>query len=111
MTISITKEQVPLKVDEDGVVRVGNTRVTLDTIVEAFKEGETAEEIYQQYPSLDLADIYAIIGYYLRQRSEVETYLQHREIQTEEVQKKNENCFEPQGMRDRLLARCNRKVR
>ena len=111
MTISITKEQIPLKVDEDGVVRIGNTRVTLDTVVAAFKEGETAEEICQQYPSLDLADIYAIIGYYLRQRSEVETYLHHREIQTEEVQKENENRFGSQGLRERLLARRNRKAR
>jgi len=50
MTLSIAVEPIPLKVDSDGVVRVGGTRVTLDTIVTAFNNGATAEEIVHQYP-------------------------------------------------------------
>jgi len=65
-------EMLPFETDAHGVVRVGHTRVTLDTIVMAFTEGATAEEIAQQYPSLQLADIYSVIGYYLRHRSEVD---------------------------------------
>lgn len=42
---------LPLETDADGVVRVGDTRVTLDTIIMAFTDGATAEEIAQQYPS------------------------------------------------------------
>ena len=66
MTISNAREPISLSVDTDGVIRIANTRVTLDTIVAAFLEGATAEEIAQQYPTVELADIYAIIGYYLR---------------------------------------------
>jgi hypothetical protein len=44
MTLSIVAEAAPLKVTADGVVRVGKTRVTLDTIVAVFKQGATAEE-------------------------------------------------------------------
>lgn len=110
MTISIVAEPIPLKVDADGVIRVGETRVTLDTVVAAFSEGATVEEIVQQYPSLDLADVYAVIGYYLRQRSEVEAYLRRRQQQAESVRKQNEIRFDPHGVRERLLARRNRKA-
>ena len=72
MTLSITETPVPLTTDSDGVVRVARTRVTLDTVVAAFAEGATAEEIAQQYPSLDLADVYSVLAYFLRHRSEVE---------------------------------------
>jgi uncharacterized protein (DUF433 family) len=68
MTLVIDSEPVPLAVDVEGVARVGGTRVTLDTLVAAFEQGATAEEIAQQYPSLGLADVYAVIGYYLRRR-------------------------------------------
>jgi len=105
MTLVITTEPVPLEADTDGAVRVGATRVTLDTIVAAFNEGATAEEIVCQYPSLNLADVYAVIGYYLRQRSDVEEYLRQRQQQADDVRRQNESRFDPHGVRDRLLAR------
>jgi len=105
MALSFVAEAVPLAIDEDGVVRVGNTRVTLDTVVVAFSEGATAEEIAQQYSSLKLADVYQVIGYILRRPSEVETYLRQRKSQAESVRKQNEARFDPQGVRHRLLAR------
>lgn len=98
-------EILSFETDADGVVRVGNTRVTLDTIVLAFAEGATAEEIAQQYPSLRLADIYSVIAYYLRHRSAVEGYLRQRAQQAEQVRSHNETRFDPSGVRDRLLAR------
>ena len=59
-------DSVPLAMGADGVIRVSGTRVTLDTVLAAFREGATAEEIVQQYPSLALADVYQVIGYALR---------------------------------------------
>ena len=105
MTFTIATEPIPLRMDSDGVVRVGKTRVTLDTVVAAFVEGATTEEVAQQYPSLNLADIYSVIGYYLRRRSEVEAYLRQRRQQANQVRKENESRFDPHGVRDRLLAR------
>ncbi len=105
MALSFTVEAVPLQTDPDGVIRVSKTRVTLDTIIAAFAEGATAEQIVQQYPSLDLADVYQVIGYYLRRTSEVEAYLKQRKKQTETIRSQNESRFDPQGVRDRLLAR------
>jgi uncharacterized protein (DUF433 family) len=104
-TLLIETEPIPLETDADGVVRVGGTRVTLDTIVAAFREGATAEEIVYQYPSLNLADAYSVIGYYLRRHPQVEAYLRRRQRQRAEIREHNENRFDPSGMRDRLLAR------
>ena len=109
MSIALTTEPPPLNIDTDDVIRVGRTRVTLDTIVAAFKEGATAEEIAVQYPVLDLGDIYAVLGYYLRHQTEFESYFQRRQQQQEQVQIENERRFNPSGVRTRLLARRQRK--
>jgi len=101
----IATETVPLVTDIDGVIRVGKTRITLDTVISAFLDGATAEEITHQYPSLDLADVYSVIAYYLRRRSEVDAYLQQRQEEAEKIRRRNESRFDPSGIRDRLLAR------
>ncbi len=108
MSLSPTTEPVPLKPDRDGVARVGSTRVTLDSVVAAFREGATAEGIAQQYPSLRLADVYSVVGFYLRHRGEVEEYFRERERRTGEVRRENEDRFDPEGVRDRLMARRSR---
>ena len=105
MLLSIATEKPPLRTDADGIVRIAETRVTLDTVVTAFEEGATAEEIAQQYPTLALADVYAVIGYYLRQHDEVAAYLQERQRQATAVRQQNETRFDPQGIRTRLLVR------
>ena len=105
MISSFPTESVPLKVDAEGFVRIGKTRVTLDTVIAAFSGGASAEEIVLQYPSLNLADVYQVIGYYLRRPSEVQAYLQQRKLAAETVRRRNEARFDPQGIRDRLLSR------
>ena len=105
MTLVIETQPLSLMQDSDGVVRVGRTRVTLDTIIYAFLDGATAEEIAQQYPSLSLPDIYSVIGYYLNQSAKVNKYLQRREKFAAKIKKQNELRFDPNGVRDRLLAR------
>lgn len=100
-----TNERVPIQTDTDGVIRVGGTRVTLDTVIAAFDAGATAEEIIQQYPSTTLADVYSVIAYYLRHQSEVRAYLAERQKQAAQVREENERRFDAAGVRDRLLAR------
>jgi len=106
MSLAIEQPQpVPLDTDRNGLIRVRGTRVTLDTVVEAFRHGATAEEILQQYPTLSLADVYSVLGYFLRHEAEVTTYLADRASAREVVRSENERRFDPQGIRDRLLAR------
>jgi len=84
---------------------VTGTRVTIDTIVAAFHEGATAEEIAQQYPSISLADVYRVIGHYLRHRTEVDQYLTKRRDEQATVRALNESRRPTDGIRERLLAR------
>jgi uncharacterized protein (DUF433 family) len=98
-------DRVPLHKDADGVIRVGGTRVTLDTVIGAFNAGATAEEIVQQYPSITLADVYSVIAYYLRHQADVQTYLADRQQKAAKVREENERRFNSSGIRERLLAR------
>lgn len=97
----------PITINADGVALVGGTRVSLDVVILAFKQGATPEEIMQQYPVLELPDIYAVIAYYLQARSEVDAYLKERQLGAEQVKAENEARFDPMGIRERLLARRN----
>ncbi len=105
MSLILTAESPPLVTDSAGVVRVAGTRVTLDTVVAAFHDGATADEIAEQYPTLQLSDVYAVIGYYLRRKADVDEYLAARERCAEEVRRENESRLSPVGVRSRLLAR------
>lgn len=105
MNSAETIERVPIHTDPDGVVRVASTRVTLDTIVVAFDAGATAEEIAQQYPSVPLPDVYSVITYYFRHKTEVSAYLQRREDEAAAVRREVERRFPPADIRERLLAR------
>jgi uncharacterized protein (DUF433 family) len=101
----VASEPVPLKTADDGVIRVGNSRVTLDTVVEAFLQGASPEAIAEQYPSVALADVYYAISFYLRRRAEVDDYLRERQRARAEIQADNETKFPPDGIRAKLLAR------
>ena len=103
--MSQTTTTVPLSQDQSGVLRVTGTRVSLDSVIYAFNEGATPEEIVQQYSTLDLKDVYAVISYYLQNRDEVEKYLAQRQVERRELKKETESRFDPHGIRERLLAR------
>jgi len=105
MTIQITNEPVPLAMYANGMVRVGGTRITLDTVIAAFNEGATAEDIVADYPVLNLADVYAVISFYLHKRAEVDAYLSQRGQQARQTRQENEARFGPHRIRERLPAR------
>lgn len=104
MGLALEIEPVPLRTDRDGVVRVGTTRVTLDSVVEAYLEGFGAEEIAEQYPALHLAEIYGVLSYFLRHRPSVEGYLAERTAQARATLAAPETP-RATGLRQQLLAR------
>jgi uncharacterized protein (DUF433 family) len=95
----------PLRLDADGILRVGGTRVTLDTVIGAFEEGATAEEIVMQYDALSLRDVYGAIAYYLENPEEVAAYLRQQQEEAAEVRRQFEARSPQAGIRERLLAR------
>jgi uncharacterized protein (DUF433 family) len=100
-----TSEVVALTTDAEGVARVGGTRVTLDTVVGAFYDGATPEDIVEQYPTLALADVYQVLGFVLRHTEETDQYLRERRQYAEHVRRENETRFAPHGIRQRLMNR------
>jgi uncharacterized protein (DUF433 family) len=95
----------PLFRDVDGTIRVSGTRVSLETLVFAFDAGATAEEIVQQYPSLELSATYAVISYVLDNRADVDAYVAKRREEARALQGQIESFSPSQGIRARLLAR------
>lgn len=110
MTITIEQTQVPLRVDETGTVRVGGTRVILDLVIRAYKRGQRPEAIVRAYDTLKLADVYAVIAYYLDHQDEIDAYLAVREKEARQLRKKIETELTPPEIRERILAaRARRK--
>ena len=106
MAIIIQPEAPPLRQDASGALRVGSSRVLVELVVRAFQDGATPEAIAQRYPTATLADMYAVLAYYLRHRQEVDAYLAAREQRAQEVRQRIES---QQGdladLRRRILAR------
>lgn len=75
MNLTIHDAPVPLRKDADGAVRVGDSRVPLAVVVLEFLKGASPEGIVHAYPTLQLADVYAVVSYYLRNREDVHGYL------------------------------------
>ena len=86
---------VPLKKDEHGKIRVGSTRVLLELVIHAFQQGETAESIVDSYPTLSLADVYAVIAYYLTHRDEIDAYVQQADETAARIQGDVETNYSP----------------
>ena len=105
MSLVIDANPVPLQVDPDGTIRVVGTRLTLDTIVTAYRGGATPEEIVERFPGISLPNVYAVITYYLRYRREVEAYLDARREAAEAIRQEIEAGGPPRFTRDQLLAR------
>src|SRR5687768_10753961 len=83
MTRLTFKQVVPLAQDADGTVRVIGSRMTLDTVVSAFKRGNTAEQIQDSFPSLTLSQIYGAIAWYIDHQEEADEYLKERHTEAE----------------------------
>jgi len=111
MTLSIHADPMPLRITPEGDVRIGTTRVLLDMVVHAFDDGATPEAVVLRFPALGLADVYAVMGYCLRHRAEVDEYLRRREQRAEDVRRKIEaRQGDMSGIRARLLARPSEPV-
>ena len=106
MTPPIHTDPVPLRVDEHGVIRVGDSQVLLDVVLREFHNGAEPETIAHGYPTLDLADVYGVIAYYLRHRQEIDDYICTRRHQAETLRQDIE-ATQPSRteLRDKLLAR------
>jgi uncharacterized protein (DUF433 family) len=109
MSLALERETPPLQEDETGAIRVGNSRVLLETVIRAFQDGASPESIVHRYSTLSLSDVYTAIGYYLRHQDAVEAYLNQREQLAESVQQRLSSIQPDLSLiRTRILSRRNR---
>ena len=97
---------IPLRTDEQGAIRIGKTRVLLELVIHAYYMGETPEGIVDSYPSLTTADVYAVIGYYLANREEIDAYVRQRDERVDVTLRDLEANLTPEAraLRTRLRA-------
>ena len=98
-------ETIPIKLDAHGVARIGDTRLTLDVLAVEWNGGATPEQIVEQFPSLALADVYAVIAWMLRHPDELSAYLAGGNVAVDEVIRLVEATGQQAGLRARLLTR------
>jgi uncharacterized protein (DUF433 family) len=96
---------VPLRRDKDKVIRVGNSRVTLQTVIADFHRGASPEEIIHHYPALLLSDVFLVIGYYLQNRAEVDDYVHQQRELGRQVRQQYEVMVPNDELRLRLIRR------
>ncbi len=103
MGLSITEIPVPLREEPAGTYRVGKSRVTLDVMMNAYKMGDSAEQIVENFDSLKLSDVHLVIAYYLQNKESVEAYLEEGERQAELWRKRIEQEYPNTGLREKLM--------
>ena len=105
MTLPIQGDLPPLCQTEDGVIRVSGTRIPLERVVRAFRAGSTPEQIAQDFDTLTIESVYAVVNYYLHHRNDVEDYLATAEQEAQKTRRAIEQDHDPIGIRARLMAR------
>jgi uncharacterized protein (DUF433 family) len=98
-------QNTPLIIGDDGTIRVKGSRVALDVIVGQFKQGATAEQILEDFPSLNLRDVYGAIYYYLDHEEEVENYMKEQKDAAAETRGFIEDKSGGEALRERIRAR------
>jgi uncharacterized protein (DUF433 family) len=87
--------------ERDGNYYVGDTRVSLDSIVHAFRRGDSPETICQNFDVLRLEEVYGAVAYYLAHQAAVDSYITRQAERWTEGKQLAEPL--PADLRDRLM--------
>jgi uncharacterized protein (DUF433 family) len=102
--LPLDADHPPLRVDDEGAIRVGKSRISLDLVVEQYENGMTPEDLVRAYDTLVLADVHALVAYYLRHRDAVRAYIKRRQEDAAALRAKIE-AEHPRISREALLVR------
>jgi uncharacterized protein (DUF433 family) len=98
----MSDDKVYVRADENGVLRVGASRVMLDSVIAAFEQGHSPETIRQQYPALGLEEVYGSIVFCLAHTDEVKAYMSRQDTIWNDWQARSEG--RPNAVVERLRA-------
>jgi len=87
---SIEAEVPPIRIDQSGALRVGNSNVLVVLVIAEYQQHRSPEEIHEDYPTTTLADVYGVIAYYLRHQAEMDTYIAEYEREADQLRRKIE---------------------
>ena len=104
-------QEAPLWMDPDGSVRFKGSRVTLDTLVGAFRKGDSVEEIHDSFPTLSIRQIYGGIAWYLNNQAEADEYLKQRETEAKAIEREIRARFDHTAFKELLLKRREEQLR
>jgi uncharacterized protein (DUF433 family) len=90
MTLTLHPDPVPLRVDDTGAIRVGQSRVTIDVLLQYWRLGMKPEEVARGLDTLTLADVLGALAYYSRHQNELDEYLTRREEEAEKLRRQIE---------------------
>jgi uncharacterized protein (DUF433 family) len=96
-------EKTYVRTDELGTMRVGDTRVSLDSVVAGYQRGDSPEAIQRSYRTLTTEAVYGAIAYYLSHKAEVDQYLARQEERWEKRREEHERKPSPIALRIRAL--------
>ncbi|MEP7340809.1 MAG: DUF433 domain-containing protein [Acidobacteriota bacterium] len=77
----------------EGAYRITDSRVSLDSVVYAWCDGNSPESITEMFPVLTLEEIYGAVAFYLANQKEIDEYLRQNEIEFEEARQKSDEIF------------------
>lgn len=109
MTFTVSLDPTPLRVHENGTVYVGSTRVMLELVIEAYKAGNSPEQIVEIWDVLKLSDVHRVIAYYLEHHDDVEAYMRQQEIAGQRLLEENEKRYPSAEIRTQLTERLKAK--
>src|SRR5262249_23125114 len=105
------KQDVPLVLTNDGIIKIRGSRVTLDSIIYSFRQGDTPIQIQEGFPTLSLSDVYGAIYYYLEHADAIEEYVRNQQKEAEEASRIVESQTENPVLTERIRAYRNRLVK
>jgi uncharacterized protein (DUF433 family) len=88
---------------EPDVIRLRGHRIGLEHVVELFNRGHSPEMIVAYFGTVSLEEVYAAITYYLRNKSEVDAYLERLDQFVEERIREADANPSPVAVRLRAL--------
>jgi uncharacterized protein (DUF433 family) len=92
MNLGLEAIPVPLRDDGQGGLRVGQTRVSLESVWHLYQQGANPAEIVQAFDTLDAADVCAVLAWPLRHPEEVTTYLKRRDEEAAQIRRQLEDA-------------------
>jgi uncharacterized protein (DUF433 family) len=117
MNVTLQAIPVPLRDDGHGGLRVGQTRVSLESVWHLHQQGASPAEIVQAFDTLALADVYAVLAWALRHPEDVDVYLKQRDDEATQLRQQLEKAGltptreESAKLKEKLMARWQERQR